>query len=779
MGNSPITPDDFMRSKRKSLPDVNEFMKSRKKSDESTSPNLPTPQQDLLRAVSKIGEEGLEQGSHLLRGVVHGVESIPSLAYGGALGLPFSQPQEQFQAGELENRYAPNSPWMRAPLYSRLFGEPEESGEYPENIQALGQQLLEKIPFVKSAESLISPKKPFERAETTGEIIGQVAPFIAGGAALEEVAGKPKFSPEKGFKNLLKGGLSGTGPEFQDLHDELKDSGHLTNLVENPKYDISNAKNATHENKILRNYLNDWWDTTIQPAIDRHPNETIKGNDFIPHLSSLLNPVIDSIMPERAQAIQGEMNRFSGKEIPLSDARELLSMLNSANASVEDASPEDAAGILRKSGTKAALDKSTETLRDLINKKLESLDEKGIARANKEYGLVKEFKNKVYDNIQRSNEAEAKKPQYRDVPYRTMSRHKILGPVALAETVAGAGGPGGRGLGAAVLPALAGFEAVDVHGERASTPNALRKAAYNAYRGGPSVKTPTYEPSPEKPIQGELTPLITPKSPQLPSQTIDVEPIETKQLKEQKQIKGPFTDRPMLGETKGRYAGLDDESLKVFHKVDPNPEIKEEMKKRGLLKEEGTKPVKKVERPTELKSVKPIESKPSETKPKEVKPVKDKVWKRLLDEEHGTFEPGKIKDYINDEGWLTSSGEFIPKVMGKFTQTHAELAYNTGLSKSVRGRFADQNFDSALRRGHVAFRIGSSSPRVNESENVGYFEGYKPDKNTMNVIRHGISKLHSGIKQVSIGVGEHYLPPSSRGEALRWLESLTPELVHQ
>lgn len=752
-------------------------------------------------------------------------------------------------------------------------------------------------------------------ADYLGRILSGTGQALMGGAgAVEggrELATKtPKFSPEKGYKNLLKGGLSSTGPEFKDLHDELVNSGHLTNLVENPKYNISKSKDAPTENKILRQYLDDWHNSTIEPAIARHPNETINGNDFVPALQTLLNPIIDAIMPERASAINDEMLRFMNKKVPLPDAQELLARLNAANAEVEDSSAEDSAKILRKSGTKAALDKATETLRNKLYEKLDSVGEKGIKRSQREYGLVKEFKEHVYDNIQRSEEAEASKPGYspEDLALRSLSRHPIITGGAVIGALSGH--PGIAEGGALALPAV---EAIKTAQERANTPNALRRVAYNAYRGGPQVRMPKYEPPPIAAPSNVPSPNVSPQlPPTMPQSPSSVAPPEV-----------PPT-QPINPETpKSPYSGIDDESLKLLYKFKPSEPLLQEIYKRGLSpdlenvlktldKEEKPKEVKplsnremQMERPS--KPVKPYNyreevagRKTFKEQPKPVKPIREEIstlpsdlrgskprygygnklfelqfdsdvdkalytvaqdppnkaqdrfmsflrknlpnktdeqiigigkslknaikgmasksdpeqgplkisrapskenpkqelkkvesprkeisteerksisgkdlLKKLLEEESGEFTPGKIKDYIRDDGWLTKDGEFIPKLLDGEDHFETALRANLGQWKK-EGNKTDSPTGNAIKRGHVAFRTGSSSPSgtLQRGGDLGYFEGAHPDKNTLELIKHALGRLDSSIKRVSIGIGDKYLPPSSRGEALRWLESL-------
>src|SRR5947207_5521154 len=288
---------------------------------------------------------------------------------------------------------------------------------------------------------------PIQEGENPIDYLGRV--LKGSGQALFGIAGaashESTFNKDKAYDAHLKA-LQGSGPEFKDLHENLTQSGHLGEIARTT--DIT-KQDTPEMNKTIRSYMNNWEQETIKAANERqaklNPNATIEGDDIVESLRTLKNPNVDKIFPEWRDEISSEVIRFAGKEIPLKDAPEVLARMNARIAALEDKSLEGKATAERLSGTKKAYDESVKAFRKALYDKYAELGEVGIDRSQREYGQLKEYKDHIYNNIEHAEGIRAKQPRYRDVPFRTLSRHKILGPLALVETITGLGG--GRHLG--------------------------------------------------------------------------------------------------------------------------------------------------------------------------------------------------------------------------------------------------------------------------------------------------------------------------------------------
>lgn len=322
--------------------------------------------------------------------------------------------------------------------------------------------------------------------------------------SVKEFKSPPKFEPEKGYQGLLKS-FSSTDPEFKTHIDRLSDRGHLTEIAK------TLPKNFIEANHQLRDYMDKWEKTTIDPAIERHdPNSKqyvgtpgfVKGDNISRTLSELKDPQLDVFFPGTDAYIAEEQGKFVGKQIPLSTARELLTKLNSYSAALEDMSPEDANAAKNKSVAKEALDATTDAVRNELYAELGKLGEKGIREGQKDYGAMKELKKNIYNNIPKAEKSHAERPSYSGIPFRSITRHPMI--------------TGGMVLGAealhnpAPLAALPAIEALKTYNDRANTPNETLKKSYKNFRGGPQVARPSFVPPPAS--QQQL-PTVTPLAP--------------------------------------------------------------------------------------------------------------------------------------------------------------------------------------------------------------------------------------------------------------------------
>lgn len=176
----------------------------------------------------------------------------------------------------------------------------------------------------------------------------------------------------------------------------------------------------------------------VQPAIDRHAADTLSGDTLAVAIQNTMTPELEHYYPELRKQIQKDIDRFSGKQVTIEDASQLLQRYNAINKSLSEAAPETAAAAQRANIGKAASKAAADNLREQIYSRLEKLGDPGIAEAQRDYGALREVGEILRDNVVRA-EREGKGPGFiesamRRHPYVTLGSllGSTLNPAALA-----------------------------------------------------------------------------------------------------------------------------------------------------------------------------------------------------------------------------------------------------------------------------------------------------------------------------------------------------------
>lgn len=367
-----------------------------------------------------------------------------------------------------------------------LIAQDQGKGSTVENLanaaHGVAHGVAQSIPFVGSAgEQVVSDASKGNVGAAAGTLTAlglQGAAFHAAGA--EKGAADTETPVKKGYENLIQSISSGRNPEFPDTVQRLAENGHLREWAQT--YEPQTVKEGAD---TLREYKHDWEKKTIEPAVARSPGVTISGDKIAADVSSLKNPILDKIFTDNPKIVNAEAERYAGQDIPLSEVfgpDKLLAKLNAMTKAVEKMSPENKAAAENISSAKAAIDKVASSVREQAYGKLADLGDPAMADVQRDYGAMQELQQVLDKNVSRAELAEAKKPGYKGVPLRAMTRHPLLaGSMAFGAEYLG------NPLPLAALPAI---EALETYRARASTPNAMFRKAMNNFSNGPELSVP-------------------------------------------------------------------------------------------------------------------------------------------------------------------------------------------------------------------------------------------------------------------------------------------------
>ncbi|MDE1941296.1 MAG: hypothetical protein KGI66_04210 [Patescibacteria group bacterium] len=324
----------------------------------------------------------------------------------------------------------------------------------------------------------------------------EIAGMISGGLASEAAAqslGAMGTTPEERLAQaqttLLKTRpLGGVTPKTLESLTEAGRAGHLGEIARTGPQNYADALAAT------RDYMNNYFDQTVGPALARKGAVTISLDNVASAVKALHNPSIESVLPERLDAIDRTVARFRGKEMPIADAYKLLGDMNDMSKTVQSMAPAEQAAAEGKNAATESLMKATDALRQTLYSKLDAMGEHGIADAQKQYGQLADVRNFLQKNVVGAAKAEARKPSLSpgSLIMRSFTRRPLLAEAGMGSAMFT------PELGAKALLPFATVPVIELLAtlkERGMLPNSLLREALGQYAKMPSPELPTiYEP---------------------------------------------------------------------------------------------------------------------------------------------------------------------------------------------------------------------------------------------------------------------------------------------
>lgn len=232
--------------------------------------------------------------------------------------------------------------------------------------------------------------------------------FLGGKKAPEAVADAAKIpgriaeSVDAGRVGKATGELknaitSGVTPDFGKHLDRAISKGYLHDIEKTVKpKDMRAAAEAVLDraDRIQKD--------VVKPAINRHPFETVSGDEVGKVVNDIFTPEMEKFFPEALKKIAKETGRYAGKPITLPEANFLIEKLNAINRSLDKAAPESSSAAQRVNVSKAASKAAVVKLRELLYDKLEQLGEPNIREAQKDYGSLREVGEAMRKNVTRA-----------------------------------------------------------------------------------------------------------------------------------------------------------------------------------------------------------------------------------------------------------------------------------------------------------------------------------------------------------------------------------------
>jgi hypothetical protein len=137
------------------------------------------------------------------------------------------------------------------------------------------------------------------------------------------------------------------------------------------------------------------WTDVIEPSVARHANEVIDGRAIASQIRSGIDPGMQDLFPEQAQAAADFADKFE-RPIPLSTASAYIKTLNAQLKSFYRMSPEGRSAMGITDGRVSSMENAADGLRDQIYSKLEALGEDDPRGARLQYGALKQIQ-KVFE----------------------------------------------------------------------------------------------------------------------------------------------------------------------------------------------------------------------------------------------------------------------------------------------------------------------------------------------------------------------------------------------
>ena len=286
----------------------------------------PTGGPPKLPDISPFLNESAAQVGHFAKGAAQGLEGMITQppTYGGALGLPFNQPQDTFPVNNGKIN-------LQQPM--------SDTGMPPENWQASLVNQLRQLPFVSSVESMINPTRPYERAETLGANIAPVAAF----KGLSEMTRTPELSelhndiskklvnalsPSKNNQNwspALKGVL-----ESGDLASAIQDAKTINPLNKQPTNEPLDIKSHGDFHNAIGQRLQSFWNDEVKPRLALTKGIDVDKNKVLSEMMGVQQGISAKIEPEAYSRAGGEAANFykSNKPFNVIEAQERVQDLN-------------------------------------------------------------------------------------------------------------------------------------------------------------------------------------------------------------------------------------------------------------------------------------------------------------------------------------------------------------------------------------------------------------------------------------------------------------------
>lgn len=367
--------DDFMKSRQP----IDDFIKSRQQSEPAKSLlSHPSNNDNKLPSISPFLQESANQVSHAALGAVHGIKNLATNppAFGGALGLPFNQPSDQLDMSSGKPR----------------LPQDKMEGQAPENWQAELVNNLRKLPFVQSAESLIHPTKPYERAETIGENLGPIAAFGAAGKL-----GETKSQPLEGLNKIEKasnpkvGKAGKTAQSFRNDLDTAKE--HLSKIARDTPDSSSFLERTLGKGDPewysetagnISDYKDQLWDKEHTEPVTRQKHQLFNYNNKV------IEDATKEIDTQDDQDQSAKAIDWIHKEIPrIKTVGEADSRIRRLNAEIKSL-PETYGPV----GARVRLE-ALKSIRENLDQRLSELGESGVKKSNKEWGSLRNIEDRL------------------------------------------------------------------------------------------------------------------------------------------------------------------------------------------------------------------------------------------------------------------------------------------------------------------------------------------------------------------------------------------------
>ena len=330
----------------------------------------------------------------LAREVKAGVDTIagiPSAIYHAAV----DQPTEE-EAATFGGPQEVSGPKRIGLAVHRLTTEPVQNAiEWYKNAFArkvpdpVGQALSVSPEAIGSgAATALTMKAPSAEAGILEPIRSRIQQLVPEGSTIGRVLKASGVGLTPAEKLVKAGGPSVTDANFQQAIEKAS-----PRLIEQNK--LTPIKSVQDLADGAHTAAQRLWTDTIEPQVARHANEVIDGRAISQQIRSGIDPGMQDLFPDQAQAAADFADKFE-RPIPLSAASAYLKTLNAQLKAFYKLSPEGRSAMGITDGRISAMENAADGLRDQIYSKLEDLGEADPRGARQQYGALKQIQ-KVFE----------------------------------------------------------------------------------------------------------------------------------------------------------------------------------------------------------------------------------------------------------------------------------------------------------------------------------------------------------------------------------------------
>jgi hypothetical protein len=269
---------------------------------------------------------------------------------------------------------------------------------------------------------------------TKGAVLGAAGGAAGAGLAEGISAGLPKLAKILGLggltmeENMTKAAGGSLNVGTQNWQQSLQKAMPL--LAQEAK--TTAVKTVGDFEDLAYDTADKLWKTQIQPQIDRHITDPIDTTSIRNEIQGTVTRSMKKYFPEEAKKIEEFAGNF-GKPTTIGEVAEDLQTFNAKLKAYYKAPPEARAAILKTEGDVTALEQAADSMRDALNKALESKGEKIPAELRQQYGALKEVQ-RVFGK--RAIVAD------RQMPLNIQQVLAMIGGAGEAAAAIGAGHPG-------------------------------------------------------------------------------------------------------------------------------------------------------------------------------------------------------------------------------------------------------------------------------------------------------------------------------------------------